>query len=171
MRFRLLAADGTCLDEGEGEAEMRGGALVVTPASGPVLRIAPADLVAVEEPQPFVVLAKLVDGGTLELTELGRMRTQLLAELRDARTTVLKGLGEPEIFPGAALGGAADLCVYDDALVIVPVAGWPWKVLYAFVQSVDADAGGYSITLRVAGGDPVLIERLAARTSESLDLL
>jgi hypothetical protein len=171
VRFRLLAADGTCLDEGEAEAEMRGGALVVTPANGPVLRVAPADLLALEEQQPFAVLAKLVDGGTLELTRLGRMRTQLLAELRDARTTVLKGLGEPEIFPGAALGGPADLCLYDDALVIVPVAGRPQKIPYAFLQSVDVDAGGYSIILRVAGGDPVLIERLAARTSEFLDLL
>jgi hypothetical protein len=46
------------------------------------------------------------------------MRTQLLAELRDARANVLRGLGEAEVFPGMALGGAADLCLYDDALVI-----------------------------------------------------
>jgi hypothetical protein len=49
VRFRLLAADGTSLDEGEAEAEMGGGALVVTPANGPVLRLAPADLLAIEE--------------------------------------------------------------------------------------------------------------------------
>jgi hypothetical protein len=64
VRFRLLAADGTGLDEGEAEADMGGGALVVTPAAVPVIRLAPADLLAIEEPQPFVVLAKLVDGGT-----------------------------------------------------------------------------------------------------------
>ncbi len=114
----------------------------------------------------IVVLAKLVDGGTLELSRLGTMRTQLLAELRDARTSVLKGIGDAEVFPGSALGGAADLCLYDDALVIVPVSGPPTKIPYPFVEAVEADASGYAITLRVAGGDPVLIERLASRTNE-----
>jgi len=115
--------------------------------------------------------AKLVDGGTLELTQLGAMRTQLLAELRDARANVLRGLGEAEVFPGMALGGAADLCLYDDALVIVPVSGPPLKVPFPFVQGVETDASGYALTLRVVGGDPVLIERLASRTTQFLDLL
>jgi hypothetical protein len=171
VHFRLLGADHACLDEGDAEVELAGGALVVTPAAGPVIRVAPADLVAIEEQEPYLVLAKLVDGGTLELSRLGRMRTQLLAELRDARTAVLKGVGSAEVFPGSARGGAADLCLYDDARVIVPVSGPPVKVPYPFVDAVEADAGGYAITLRIAGGDPVLIERLANRTTEFLDLL
>jgi hypothetical protein len=171
VQFRLLNADHACLDEGDAEAELAGGALLVTPAAGPVIRVAPADLVAIEEPEPYLVRLKLADGGTLELSRLGAMRTQLLAELRDARTNVRKGVGEAEIFPGAALGGEADLCVYDDALVIVPVSGPPVKIPFPFVQAVETDASGYALTLRVVGGDPVLIERLASRTSEFRDLL
>jgi hypothetical protein len=171
VHFRLLSADHACLDEGDADIELAGGALVVMPAAGPVIRVAPADLVALEEHEPYLVRAKLVDGATLELSRLGAMRTQLLAELRDARTTALKGIGTAEVFPGSALGGAADLCLYDDALVIVPVAGPPMKIAYPFLAAVETDASGYAITLRVAGGDPVLIERLASRTTEFLDLL
>jgi hypothetical protein len=52
-----------------------------------------------------------------------------------------------------------------------PVSGPPLKVPFPFVQGVETDASGYALTLRVVGGDPVLIERLASRTTQFLDLL
>ena len=37
------------------------------------------------EPEPFTVRVTLADGNAIELSSLGMMRTQLLAELRDGR--------------------------------------------------------------------------------------
>ena len=61
MRFRLTAPTGQVLDEGEGRAELAGGALVVSPALGQPLRIRPADITEVSEPEPFVVRLRLAD--------------------------------------------------------------------------------------------------------------
>ncbi|MFD0576555.1 hypothetical protein [Dactylosporangium darangshiense] len=131
MRFRLIADGGALLDEGDGTAELAGGALLVTPHNGAVLRVAPADVVEISEPEPYTVRLALSDGARLELTRLGHMRTQLLAELADARVAdtervlLLDGVGTPETFPGAADGAPAELRLYDDALVVVPTGASP----------------------------------------------
>ncbi|MEV8513689.1 hypothetical protein [Dactylosporangium sp. NPDC051484] len=177
MRFRLIADGGALLDEGDGTAEMAGGALVVTPTSGAVLRVAPADIVEISEPQPYAVGLALSDGARLELSQLGAMRTQLLAELAEARVAdtervlLLDGVGTPEAFPGAADGSPAELRLYDDALVIVPAGGLADKIPYAFVRGVTSDASGYTLGLDVAGRPPVAIGRLARRTGEFSELL
>ncbi|MFI5910341.1 hypothetical protein [Dactylosporangium sp. NPDC051541] len=177
MHYRLIADGGALLDEGGGTAEMAGGALVVTPEHGPVLRVAPGDVVELLEPQPYVVLLTLADGARLELSRLGVMRTQLLAELAEARVAdtervlLLDGVGTPEAFNGAVDGAPAELRLYDDALVIVPGAGLAEKYPYAFIKGVTTDATGYTIGLDVPGRPPVVIGRLARRTTEFLDLL
>ncbi|MGI5242648.1 hypothetical protein [Dactylosporangium sp. CA-139066] len=177
MRFRLIAAGGALLDEGDGTAEMAGGALVVTPQHGAVLRVAPADVVEIGEPEPYTVRLALSDGARLELSGLGRMRTQLLAELGDARVAdtekvlLLDGVGTPETFPGAFDGAPADLRLYDDALVIVPDGGLAEKLPYAFIRGVTTDQSGYTILLDVPGRPPVTLGRLARRTGEFLELL
>ncbi|WP_433044689.1 hypothetical protein [Dactylosporangium sp. CS-033363] len=173
MRYRLIADGGALLDEGDGSAEMAGGALVVTPEQGTVLRVAPGDVVEVREPQPYVVQLLLSDGARLELSRLGVMRTQLLAELSEARVadTGNDGIGTATAFPGWVDGVPAELRLYDDALVIVPEAGLAEKLPYPFIQAVTTDGTGYTIGLSVPGRPPIAVGRLARRTSEFLDLL
>jgi len=175
MRFRLTAADGRLLDEGEGAVEFAAGALVVTPAFGQPLRVAPADVVEIGEPGEYGIRLVLREGPTLDLLQLGRLRGQVLAELRDARTEgtvrdlLLDGVGRPEVFPGAVDDAPAELRLYDDALVTLPERGEPDKLPYPFIRSVFLD--GYRLTLEVAGREPVTVSRLARRTSEFTDLL
>jgi hypothetical protein len=177
VHFRLIAEGGALLDEGDGTAEMAGGALVVTPQHGAVLRVAPADVVEIGEPEPFTVRLALSDGARLELRRLGHMRTQLLAELGDARVAdtervlLLDGVGTPETFPGTCDGMAADLRLYDDALVVVPAGGLAEKLPYAFIRGVTTDPSGYTLFLDVPGRPPVTLGRLARRTGEFLELL
>jgi hypothetical protein len=177
MRFRLVAPSGEVLDEGEASAELAGGALLVSPTLGPVLRVAPADIVAVDEPEPYVVRLVLAEGPALELDRLGTMRTQLLAELREARATgtvdtlLLDGIGHPEIFPGWVDGTEAELRLYDDALVVLPVLGEAEKVPYPFIRAVTTDPSGYRIGVEVAGRAPLELHRLASRTTEFVGLL
>jgi hypothetical protein len=177
VHYRLIADGGALLDEGGGTAEMAGGALVVTPERGAVLRVAPGDVVQIQEPQPYVIMLALADGARLELSRLGAMRTRLLAELAEARVTgteralLLDGVGTPEAFPGWADGVPGELRLYDDALVIVPDGGLAEKIPYPFIKGVTTDPSGYRIAVDVPGRPPVAIERLARRTSEFLELL
>jgi hypothetical protein len=177
MRFRLLAGDGRVLEEGEGEAGMAGGALVVSPAFGDVLRIAPADVTEIGEPEPYVVHLRLSDGPVLELSGLGHMRTQILGDLADARATdtaetfLVDGVGSPDTFPGEVDGVEAELRLYDDALVTLPVSGDAEKLPYPFILDVSTDDSGYRLQIAVAGRSPVAIGRLARRTTEFLDLV
>ena len=176
MRFRLTAPSGQVIDEGEGRAAIEGGAIVVAPTLGQPLRIKPTDVVEVSEPEPYLVRLRLAEGPVLDLAELGHMRTQLLAEIGDVRvedtisSLLLAGVGRPERFPGTVNGADADIRLYDDALVVVPLSGAPEQVPYAFVESVETDASGYKIT--VDTGDGVLVvQRMTQRTTEFLELL
>lgn len=115
----------------------------------------------------------LADGPVLELSRLGAVRTQLLAELADARTrSPAPGVvGRPEEFPGWAGAAEVRLLLYDDALVIVPVGGEPEKLPYPFIRGVSTDGSGYRVTVEVTGREPLLLHRLASRTTEFVDLL
>jgi hypothetical protein len=177
MRYRLLGPDGAVLEEGEAVTEVTGGALVVAPPFGQVLRVAAADIVEIGEPEPYLVRLVLADGPALELTGLGALRTQVLAELADARaadvtaTMLLDGIGRPEEFPGWAGDSAARLLLYDDALVVLPDAGTAEKVPYPFVRGVSTDPSGYRVTVDVAGREPLVLHRMASRTTEFVTLL
>jgi hypothetical protein len=177
MRYRLLGPDGAVLDEGTAVIEVAGGALVVSPPFGQALRVPAADIVEVGEPEPYVVRLVLADGPALELTGLGAMRTRILAELADARaadvrgTMLLDGVGRPEEFPGWAGESPARLLLYDDALVVLPDAGTGEKVPYPFIRAVTTDSSGYRVTLDVAGRDPLVLHRMASRTTEFVTLL
>lgn len=185
MHFRLLAGPGAGpaggpgdrggeieLAGGEGQVELAGGALVVTPAAGQALRVAPADVLEITEPQPYVVRLSLSDGAALELSRLGAMRTRLLAELAEARihdtgrTLLLDGIGRPEAFPCVFDGMQTEALLYDDALV----AGTE-KVPYPFIRDISTDPSGYRISVAVVGRPPYRVERLARRTGEFLELL
>ena len=177
MRYRLLAGTGEVLEEGEGSVEMAGGALVLSPVTGEVFRVAPAEILEISEPEPYAVRLRLVEGSALDLLGLGALRTQLLAELADARATglahtlLLDGVGDPELFPGAVGEVDAELRLYDDALVVLPARGDAEKLPYPFIREVVTDEFGYRVNILVAGREPLVLQRLGRRTTEFIALL
>jgi hypothetical protein len=108
----------------------------------------------------------------IELTRLGVMRTQLLAELHDGRADaaaeVAAVVGEADVFTGQVAGEPAELRVYDDALLVVGASGSE-RVSFCFVQAVET--AGYVVTVRVAGRDALAVSRLGHRTGEFSDVL
>lgn len=180
MRYRLSAGTGEVVEEGEGVVEFAGGALVVSPAAlgaGQPLRIAPADVAEIAEPVPYTVRLVLTDGSTVDLSGLGAVRTQLLAQLGEARadgladTLLLDGVGRPETFPGFVDDVETELRLYDDALVVLPVRGEPEKLPYPFLRAVGTDLSGYRIRLEATGRPALELHRLGRRTTEFVDLL
>jgi hypothetical protein len=177
VHFTLTSATGQLLDEGDGRIEVAGGAIVVSPQLGQPLRIAPADVVDVGEPAPYVIRLRLREGVVVDLSQMGAMRTQVLAEIGERRvddtvsTLLLAGVGTPERYPGALDDVDAELRLYDDGLVGIPVSGPPVQVPYSFIEGVVTDAAGYRISVDVGEGASLTVSRLARRTSEFVDLL
>jgi hypothetical protein len=177
VHYRLVAPSGQVLDEGDGTTAITDGAVVVTPQMGQPIRVRPVDIAEISEPQPYVVRLRLNEGPSLDLSMLGNMRTQLMAQIGDVRTDdsvselLLAGIGKPEKFPGAVNDVTAEVRLYDDALVTIPQSGPPNQVPYSFIQDVITDASGYRITVTVVGDAPVVVTRMAQRTSEFIDLL
>ena len=87
MHYRLTAANGQLLDEGDGTAQIDSGALVVSPSMGQPIRVRPTDIVEVSEPAPYVVRLKLNEGPSLDLSRRTR-RARLRGgyPLRQSRT-------------------------------------------------------------------------------------
>ena len=170
--YRLIGANGAVLESGRGDVTVAGGVLELTGAGRAALRVPSGRIASVAEPEPFVVLVALADGSALELSRLGRMRTQLLAELHDARAEVAAtesgALGDPARFTGAVGAAPVDLHVFDDAVLIL--AGGPAKrIAFSFVA--DVRARDYTVTVDVTGQDALAITRLGRRTDEFVALL
>ncbi len=170
--YRLLAAGGTELEAGDGDVTLAAGVLELQPAAGPALRVPSARISSVIEPEPFTVLVTLSDGTALELSRLGRMRTQLLEELRDATAAVAAtesgAVGAAVRFTATVAGSAADLHVFEDAMLVVS-GGAAHRVAFSFVTGVRAR--DYTVTIEVAGHDRLVVTRLGRRTSEFAALL
>jgi hypothetical protein len=171
-QYRLLSPDGTAAAQGGGDIQIAGGTLVLSPQDGDVLRVPFREVVSVAENQPFVVSVGLADGSALELSRLGRMRTQLLAELSDGRASdsaaSLHPIGEPASFSGLVGADPVELRVYDDALLVIGQTG-ARRISFAFVSSVQA--ADYVVTVEEAGRRAVQVSRLGRRTGEFTDLL
>ena len=108
----------------------------------------------------------------LDLSRLGVMRTQLLAELRDGRgddaAAAVAAVGGAEVFSGASAGEPAEIRVYDDCLVVIGAAGSE-RISFSFTGAVQV--AGYAVRVEVAGRDPVTLTRLGQRTDELAALL
>jgi len=171
-QYRLVGANGTVLDAGNGDVTVAGGVLELQPAAGAALRVPSGRIAAVAEPAPFTVLVTLADGATLELSQLGRMRTQLLAELRDARAEVAvaesRVVGDAVRFSGTVAGSTADLHVFEDALLVM-AGGQAKRIAFSFVAG--ARARDYAVTIDVTGQDALAVTRLGRRTDEFAALL
>jgi hypothetical protein len=177
VHYRLSAASGQVVDEGDGTAQVDGGAVTVSPQLGQPLRIAPEQIVEVGEPAPFTVRIGLSDGSAVELSQLGAVRTQLLAQIGDLRVggarqgLVTIGFGERQRFHGAVDDVDADISLYDDGLVAIPVSGLPVQVPYAVIEGVSTDPSGYRIAIAMGDAGTVTVQRLAQTTSQFLTLL
>jgi hypothetical protein len=171
-QYRIVAPDGRSREDGRADVQTADGSLVLAPDGRSVLRIPFGHIASVTEPEPYTVLLGLADGGTIELSRLGVMRTQLLAELRDGRAgraaAAAGAVGEPEVFSGIAGGVPAELRVYEDCLLITGDAGAE-RISFSFAGQVQVQ--DYVLTLEVAGREPLTVFRLGARTGELAGLL
>jgi len=170
--YRLLGADGAQLEAGAGDVNVADGVLELQPAAGAALRVPSGRIASVVEPEPFTVRVTLADGTALELSRLGRMRTQLLEELRDARAGVAAAesgsVGNAVRFTGTVAGTQADVHVFEDALLVV-TDGAAKRVAFSFVAGVRAQ--DYTVTIDVAGLGPLAVTRLGHRADEFAALL
>jgi hypothetical protein len=177
MHYRLSAASGEVVEEGDGTMAVDGTALTVSPQLGQPLRVVPEQITEVSEPAPFVVRIHLSDGSAVDLSQLGALRTQILAQIGDIRVTdsraglVTIGFGERQRFHGAVDDVEADISLYDDGLVAIPVGGPPVQVPYALIEDVTTDPSGYRISISMGDAGSVVVQRLAQVTSQFLTLL
>lgn len=166
-RYRLLTPTGEATEEGSADAAVTDGTFVLTPTAGEVLRVPFGQIASVAEAEQFTLRVALAQGTVVELSQMGAMRTQLLAEMRDAHANAAAKtaatVGEADIFSGIAGGEQAEIRLYDDALLIVGPAN-ALRVSFAFVKSVRDE--NYVVTVEVTGSDPVILTRLGNRTGE-----
>jgi hypothetical protein len=167
-RYRILSPAGEQREVGDADVETGNGALVLSPSAGGTLRLPFGQISSVTEPEPFTVRLDLAGGDVIELSRLGVMRTQLLAELRDGRgdsaAAAAGAVGEAAIFSAVSGGDPAEVRVYDDSLLVNAE-----RIGFAFVDAVAAR--DYVVTVEVTGRDPVILSRLGRRTDELTTLL
>jgi hypothetical protein len=171
-QYRIVSPAGEERENGSGDVAVADGALTLAPSSGATLRVPFAQIASVAEPQPFTVRVVLADGSAIELSRLGTMRTQLLAELRDGRgddvAAAAAAVGEAAIFSGLSGDGTAtEIRVYEDALLLLS-GGAAERISFSFIDGVAAQ--DYVVTVSVAGG-AVTLSRLGRRTDELVSLL
>jgi hypothetical protein len=170
--YRLIAAGGAELEAGSGEVEVSGGALELRPAGGSPLRVPFDRIGAVSEPQPYTIGVTLTDGTTIELSRLGTMRTQLLAELSDARAGVAAAasgaVGDASRFAGTTSGDPAEFHVFEDALIIMSASA-ATRISFSFIEGVAS--ADYIVTVTLTGRPPLVVSRLGRRTDEFVTLL
>jgi hypothetical protein len=171
-QYRIISAAGGDVENGGADVAVSDGTFTLAPSGGSTLRVPFGQIRSVAEPQPYVVRVTLADGNAIELHGLGAMRTQLLAELRDGRAEVAAEtaatVGEAEIFGGTAGGDSAEIRVYDDALLIIAAAATE-RISFSFVRAVRVR--DYTVTVEVAGREPVVLTRLGRRSGELAELL
>ena len=171
-QYRIVSPAGDELESGSGDVAIADGALTLTPSAGTVLRVPFAHIASVTEPAPFTVRVALADGNAVELSRLGTMRTQLLAELRDGRgddaAAATAAVGKPATFSGAAGAAPAEIRVYEDALLVLADEAAE-RISFSFIEAVAAQ--DYTVTVTVAGRAPVTMSRLGRRTDELVTLL
>jgi hypothetical protein len=170
--YRIIAPEGNEIESGTAEATVAGGALDIQPGDAATMHIPFGRVASISEPQPYTVAVTLDDGHVIELSRMGVMRTQLLAELRDGRAQVAAAeagaVGKAEVFPGWVDDSALEVHVHDDALLLV-ADGWTRRLAFSFVDRVAQD--NYAVAVALSGGSPVVISRLGRRTGELTALL
>jgi hypothetical protein len=170
--YRIIAPGGNEVESGTAQASVAGGALDIQPGGTATMHIPFGRVASISEPQPYTVAVTLDDGHVIELSRMGVMRTQLLAELRDGRAQVAAAeagaVGKAEVFPGWVGDSAVEVHVHDDALLLV-ADGWTRRLAFSFVDRVAQD--NYAVAVALSGGSSVVISRLGRRAGELTALL
>lgn len=165
--YRLLTATGDSSEDGKAEVEISGGTFVLTPSMGDALRVPFSQIASVAEGEQFTLLIGLAQGTVVELSRMGAMRTQVLAELRDAHAdsaaTTASAVGKADIFSGVAGGEQVEIRIYDDSLLIIGPASTQ-RISFSFVKSVNV--ADYVVTVEATGSDATTLTRLGNRTGE-----
>ncbi len=171
-KYRIIAPAGNEAESGSAEATVAGSALDIQPVCGASLHIPFGRMVSISEPRPYTVAVTLDDGHVIELSRIGVMRTQLLAELRDARAEVAAAdagaVGKAEAFPGWVGDSAVEAHVHEDALLLV-ADGWTRRLGFSFVERTAVDnyaVDNYAVAISLTDGTSVVISRLGRRTGE-----
>jgi hypothetical protein len=145
---------------------------VLAPAASSTHHIPFGQILSITEPEPFTVRITLADGTAIDLSRLGVMRTQLLAELRDGRAddiaSAAGAVGAAEIFSAVTAGVPVEVRVYDDALLVIGDASSE-RISLSFAEAVRVR--DYAVTVEVAGREPLVLSRLGRRTDELAGLL
>ncbi|HEV2375580.1 MAG TPA: hypothetical protein VGS19_25885 [Streptosporangiaceae bacterium] len=171
-QYRILAPAGEERENGSGDIDVVQGALVLTPSTGAALRVPFGQIASVTEPEQFTVRVTLADGNAVELSRLGVMRTQLIAELRDGlgdeAASASGAVGEAAVFPCSYGGEWAEVHVFEDALLLISATGSE-RFSFSFAGAVETR--DYAVTVAVAGREPVVLSQLGRRCGELAGLL
>lgn len=152
--------------------------MTLAPATGPA---AAFDLGDIDEfhPADYELTLRLYSGREIHLRQFGKTFQNLCHDLLEAwrdrlvRCLLLEDLEEVVRVEGFArvdspehrFAQPAELRLYRSNLAVLPVSASAFQWRLADIDSVDFDAGEYSIMIR-AGGDRLTVSRLARRTDE-----
>lgn len=171
-QFRIFSAAGTELESGNADASVSNGTLVITAPGRPSLRVPFGQITSVVEPQQFSIGVTLADGTAIELSRLGAMRTQLLAELREGRASAAAqasgAVGDGDTFHATVRGVSVEVNVFEDALLVL-ADGAAERIGFSFVTGVATE--NYSVAVTLSGGSQLVVSRLGRRTEELTALL
>jgi hypothetical protein len=171
-QYRIFSSAGAELESGSADASVSDGTLVIAPPGRPTLRVPFGQVTSVVEPQQFSIGVTLADGTAIEISRLGAMRTQLLAELREGRAAAAAqasgAVGDGDTFTGTVRGVSVEVHVFEDALLVV-ADGAAERIGFSFVAGVAAE--NYAVTVTLAGGSQLVVSRLGRRTGELATLL
>ena len=165
--YRLLSPAGDASEEGSADVVVKGGAFVLSPAAGEVLRVPFRQIASVGQGEPYTLRVSLAQGTVVELSQMGTMRTQILAELKDgvgdAAAASASVTGKADTFTALCGGEQAELRIYDDAMLVIGPAGSE-RISFSFVT--DVQTVNYVVTIAVSGRAPIELTRLGNRTRE-----
>jgi hypothetical protein len=171
-RYRVFTAVGAEVESGNADVTVSGGALVVAPPGQASLRVPLGQVASIVEPQPYSIGITLADGTAIELSRLGAMRTQLLAELGEARAAAAAKAsgagGDGEVFSATTGGVSVTIHLFEDALLLVEDTA-STRIGFSFVSGVAA--ADYTVTVTLTDGASLALSRLWRRTGELAGLL
>jgi hypothetical protein len=171
-QYRIFSSVGAELESGNADASVSNGTLVITSPGRASLRVPFGQITTIVEPQQYSIGVTLADGTAIELSRLGAMRTQLLAELREGRAGAAAqasgAVGDGDTFRATARGVSVEVHVFEDALLVV-ADGAAERIGFSFVSGVATE--NYSVTVTLAGSSQLALSQLGRRTEELAALL
>lgn len=179
--WRLLAEDGSLLEEGQGSLAFLPDAVVLASSTGGQLEMLWRDFAALESAD-YVLSLRLHSGEKLALYKLGaryeeaveeaaRLRADALAAALLIDESLLHGGYEALIRVGEESAFEGELRLYDSRLGLFPRASLPSVLEYPCLTSVELDDATYELVLQPANGKPVRLGKLGARGAECQQLL